>query len=309
MSSKKAAVTLTAYEDLFSSEAERQEVSREQVQNVPLELFHPFPNHPFKVLDDEKMQDTVQSISEFGVLVPVLARPRPEGGYEIVSGHRRIHASELAGRTEVPAIIRTMTDDEAILIMVDSNLQREQILPSEKAFAYKMKLDAMKRQGRRTDLTSSQVGTRLRSDEIIAAQTGDSRNQIARFIRLTHLISPILNMVDQNSFALNAAVEISYLPEEHQNALLEAMDYVQVSPSLAQARRIRAFSDSGKLDANVLDVILSEEKPLERKVTLRGDKLQKFFPSSYTPLQMEKVITQLLEDWSRKQKERTDHGR
>lgn len=309
MSSKKAAVTLTAYEDLFSSEAERQEVNREQVQNVPLELFHPFPNHPFKVLDDEKMQDTVQSISEFGVLVPVLARPRPEGGYEIVSGHRRIHASELAGRTEVPAIIRTMTDDEAILIMVDSNLQREQILPSEKAFAYKMKLDAMKRQGRRTDLTSSQVGTRLRSDEIIAAQTGDSRNQIARFIRLTHLISPILDMVDQNSFALNAAVEISYLPEEHQNALLEAMDYAQVSPSLAQARRIRAFSDSGKLDANVLAAILSEEKPLERKVTLRGDKLQKFFPSSYTPLQMEKVITQLLEDWSRKQKERTDHGR
>lgn len=309
MSSKKTAVTLTAYEDLFSSEAERQEVGREQVQNVPLELFHPFPNHPFKVLDDEKMQDTVQSISEFGVLVPVLARPRPEGGYEIVSGHRRIHASELAGRTEVPAIIRNMTDDEAILIMVDSNLQREQILPSEKAFAYKMKLDAMKRQGRRTDLTSSQVGTRLRSDEIIAAQTGDSRNQIARFIRLTHLISPILDMVDQNSFALNAAVEISYLPEEHQNALLEAMDYAQVSPSLAQARRIRAFSDSGKLDANVLDAILSEEKPLERKVTLRGDKLQKFFPSSYTPLQMEKVITQLLEDWSRKQKERTDHGR
>ncbi len=309
MSRKKAAVTLTAYEDLFSSEAERQDVRREQVQNVPLELFHPFPNHPFKVLDDEKMQDTVQSISEFGVLVPVLARPRPEGDYEIVSGHRRIHASELAGRTEVPAIIRNMTDDEAILIMVDSNLQREQILPSEKAFAYKMKLEAMKRQGRRTDLTSSQVGTRLRSDEIIAAQTGDSRNQIARFIRLTHLISPILDMVDQNSFALNAAVEISYLPEEQQNALLEAMDYAQVSPSLAQARRIRAFSDSGKLDANVLDAILSEEKPLERKVTLRGDKLQKFFPSSYTPLQMEKVITQLLEDWSRKQKERSDHGR
>ena len=311
MSSKKAAVTLTAYEDLFSSEAERQEVSREQVQNVPLELFHPFPNHPFKVLDDEKMQDTVQSISEFGVLVPVLARPRPEGGYEIVSGHRRIHASELAGRTEVPAIIRTMTDDEAILIMVDSNLQREQILPSEKAFAYKMKLDAMKRQGRRTDLTSVQIGQKLgqTSRAMIASQSPDSNTQIQRYIRLTHLVRPILDMVDQNSFALNAAVEISYLPEEHQNALLEAMDYAQVSPSLAQARRIRAFSDSGKLDSNVLDAILSEEKPLERKVTLRGDKLQKFFPSSYTPLQMEKVITQLLEDWSRKQKERTDHGR
>lgn len=311
MSSKKAAVTLTAYEDLFSSEAERQEVGREQVQNVPLELFHPFPNHPFKVLDDEKMQDTVQSISEFGVLVPVLARPRPEGGYEIVSGHRRIHASELAGRTEVPAIIRNMTDDEAILIMVDSNLQREQILPSEKAFAYKMKLDAMKRQGRRTDLTSVQIGQKLgqTSRAMIASQSPDSNTQIQRYIRLTHLVRPILDMVDQNSFALNAAVEISYLPKEQQNALLEAMDYAQVSPSLAQARRIRVFFDSGKLDANVLDAILSEEKPLERKVTLRGDKLQKFFPSSYTPLQMEKVITQLLEDWSRKQKERTDHGR
>lgn len=311
MSSKKAAVTLTAYEDLFSSEAERQNAGREQVQNVPLELFHPFPNHPFKVLDDEKMQDTVQSISEVGVLVPVLARPRPEGGYEIISGHRRIHASELAGRTEVPAIIRTMTDDETILIMVDSNLQREQILPSEKAFAYKMKLDAMKRQGRRTDLTSVQIGQKLgqTSRAMIASQSPDSNTQIQRYIRLTHLVRPILDMVDQNSFALNAAVEISYLPEEHQNTLLEAMDYAQVSPSLAQARRIRAFSDSGKLDANVLDAILSEEKPLERKVTLCGDKLQKFFPPSYTPLQMEKVITQLLEDWSRKQKERTDHGR
>lgn len=310
MSSKKAAVTLTAYEDLFSSEAERQEVSREQVQNVPLELFHPFPNHPFKVLDDEKMQDTVQSISEFGVLVPVLARPRPEGGYEIVSGHRRIHASELAGRTEVPAIIRNMTDDEAILIMVDSNLQREQILPSEKAFAYKMKLEAMRRKaGRPVKENVSQFGTQKRSDQLLAEQAGESRNQVQRYIRLTQLVRPILDMVDQNSFALNTAVEISYLPEEHQNALLEAMDYAQVSPSLAQARRIRAFSDSGKLDANVLDAILSEEKPLERKVTLRGDKLQKFFPSSYTPLQMEKVITQLLEDWSRKQKERTDHGR
>ena len=310
MSSKKAAVTLTAYEDLFSSEAERQEVSREQVQNVPLELFHPFPNHPFKVLDDEKMQDTVQSISEFGVLVPVLARPRPEGGYEIVSGHRRIHACELAGRKEIPAIIRNMTDDEAILVMIDSNLQREQILPSEKAFAYKMKLEAMRRKaGRPVKENVSQIGTQKRSDQLLAEQAGESRNQVQRYIRLTHLVRPILDMVDQNSFALNAAVEISYLPEEHQNTLLEAMDYAQVSPSLAQARRIRAFSDAGKLDANVLDAILSEEKPLERKVTLRGDKLQKFFPSSYTPLQMEKVITQLLEDWSRKQKERSDHGR
>jgi len=312
LSSKKAAVTLTAYEDLFSSEAERQNAGREQVQNVPLELFHPFPNHPFKVLDDEKMQDTVQSISEVGVLVPVLARPRPEGGYEIVSGHRRIHASELAGRTEIPAIIRNMTDDEAILVMIDSNLQREQILPSEKAFAYKMKLEAIRRTaGRPRHDNSVRVGQNFgqTSREILASKSPDSNTQIQRYIRLTHLVRPILDMVDQNSFALNAAVEISYLPEEHQNALLEAMDYAQVSPSLAQARKIRAFFNAGKLDANVLDAILSEEKPLERKVTLRGDKLQKFFPSTYTPLQMEKVITQLLEDWSRKQKERTDHGR
>ena len=208
MSSKKAAVTLTAYEDLFSSEAERQEVSREQVQNVPLELFHPFPNHPFKVLDDEKMQDTVQSISEFGVLVPVLARPRPEGGYEIVSGHRRIHASELAGRTEVPAIIRTMTDDEAILIMVDSNLQREQILPSEKAFAYKMKLEAIKRQGRRTDLTCGQLAHKLKSRDIVAAEAGESEKQVRRYIRLTHLVQPILDMVDQNSAARLSVVRV-----------------------------------------------------------------------------------------------------
>lgn len=214
------------------------------------------------------------------------------------------------GLKEIPAIVRDMNDDDAAIIMVDSNLQREHILPSEKAFAYKMKLDAMKRQGQRTDLTLSQIGTKLRSDEVIAAQTGDSRNQVQRYIRLTHLVRPILGLVDEGKFAFNAAVEISYLPESHQQQLLDAMDYAQISPSLAQARRIRAFSASGKLDSNVLEAILSEEKPLERKVTLRNDKLKQYFPPSYTPLQMEKVITQLLENWSRqRQKERDNNVR
>ncbi len=250
-----------------------------------------------------------ESVARVGVLSPILARPRPEGGYEMVSGHRRLHASKLAGLEKIPAIIRNLSDDEATIIMVDSNLQREEILPSEKAFAYKMKLDAMKRQGKRSDLTSSQIGTKLRSDEAIAAQAGDSRNQIQRYIRLTYLTEPLLTMVDEKQLAFNAAYEISYLPEEHQSLLLDAIDYAQTSPSLAQARKIRAFSASGKLDSNVLESILSEEKPLERKVTLRGDKLKKFFPESYTPLQMEKVIVNLLESWSRQQKERDNHAR
>ena len=311
MSGKNRNLSLTAYDELFQTEEERQESSQERIQTLPLELFHPFPEHPFQVRDDEKMEDTARSIAQFGVLVPILARPSPEGGYEIVSGHRRHHASQLVGLKEIPAIIRDMDDDEATIVMVDSNLQREQILPSEKAFAYKMKLDAMKRQGQRTDLTSVQFGQKLgqTSREVLASQSPDSNTQIQRYIRLTHLVPPILDMVDEGNFAFNAAVEISYLPEEHQEALLEAMDYAQASPSLAQARRIRAFSASGKLDFNVLEAILSEEKPLERKITIRDDKLKKYFPPSYTPLQMEKVITQLLEDWSRRQKERDDRGR
>lgn len=310
MSTKDRKISLTAYDELFQTEAERQENQQERVQNLPLEMFYPFPNHPFQVRDDEKMEETVQSVAQYGVLVPVLARPRAAGGYELVAGHRRHHACQLAGLTEIPAIIRDLNDDESTIIMVDSNLQRDQLLPSEKAFAYKMKLDAMKRQGKRSDLTSSQLGTKLRSDEIISAQTGDSRNQIARYIRLTYLVRPILDMVDENKFAFNAAYEISFIPSEHQELLIEAIDYAQASPSLAQARRIRAFSESGKLDSNVLEAILSEEKPLERKITLRDDKLKKYFPSTYTPLQMEKVITQLLEDWSRRhQKERENHNR
>lgn len=310
MSTKDRKISLTAYDELFQTEAERRENQQERIQNLPLKLFYPFPNHPFQVRDDEKMSETVQSVAQHGVLVPVLARPRGEGGYELVSGHRRHHACQLAGLTEIPAIIRDLSDDEATIIMVDSNLQRDHLLPSEKAFAYKMKLDAMKRQGQRTDLTSSQFGTKSRSDEIISTQTGDSRNQIQRYIRLTYLIRPILDMVDENKFAFNAAYEISFIPTEKQELLMDAMDYAQASPSLAQARRIRAFSESGKLDSNVLEAILSEEKPLERKITLRDDKLKKYFPSTYTSLQMEKVITQLLEDWSRKQqKERENHSR
>lgn len=308
MSGKNRNLSLTAYDELFQTAEQRQESGQERIQMLPLEALHPFPNHPFQVRDDAEMEEITRSIAARGVLVPILVRPRPEGGYEIVSGHRRLHASGLAGLKEIPAIVRDMNDDDAAIIMVDSNLQREHILPSEKAFAYKMKLDAMKRQGQRTDLTSSQIGTKLRSDEVIAAQSGDSRNQIARYIRLTYLAKPILDMVDEGTFAFNAAVEISYLPEEHQKILLEAMDYAQASPSLSQARRIRTFSASRKLDSNVVEAILSEEKPLERKVTLRNDKLKKYFPPSYTPLQMEKVITQLLENWSRQQQRKRDDG-
>ena len=312
MSGKNRNITLSSYEELFQTDQQRQDKEQERVQKLPLDMFYPFPNHPFKVRDDEKMEETVESVSQYGVLVPILARPRPKGGYEIVAGHRRVHASQRAGLAEVPAIIRDLTDDEAVLIMVDSNLQREQILPSEKAFAYKMKLDAMNRQGQRTDLTCSQIGNKLsgkKSSEIFAEQVGESKNQIFRYIRLTYLVEPLLNMVDENNLAFNAAVELSYLPEAHQDLLVEAIDYAQESPSLAQARRIRAFSASGKLDSNVLDAILSEEKPLETKVTLKGDKLKQYFPSGYTPRQMEQVITKLLEEWSRRQREGVDRGR
>lgn len=299
MSSKDRKISLTAYDELFQTERERQENQQERVQNLPLDMFYPFPNHPFQVRDDEKMEETVQSISKYGVLIPILARPRPEGGYELVAGHRRHHACQLAGLSEIPAIIRDLNDDEATIIMVDSNLQREHLFPSEKAFAFKMKLDAIKRQGQRTDLTSTQIAQKL-SVQVVGDEAGISKDQVRRYIRLTYLVRPILDMVDENKFAFNAAYEISFIPSEHQELLIEAMDYAQASPSLAQARRIRAFSESGKLDSNVLEAILSEEKPLERKITLRDDKLNKYFPSTYTPLQMETVITQLLEDWSRK---------
>ena len=305
MSGKNRNITLSSYEELFQTEDQRQKDNQERVQKLPLDMFYPFPNHPFKVRDDEKMEETVESVTQYGVLVPILARPRPKGGYEIVAGHRRVHASQRAGLAEIPAIIRDLTDDEAVLIMVDSNLQREQILPSEKAFAYKMKLDALKHQGQRT---LDQVGPKWSTKEI-GKESNDSMTQVKRYIRLTYLVEPLLSMVDESTLAFNAAVEISYLPEKDQNLLVEAIDYAQESPSLAQARRIRAFSASGKLESNVLDAILSEEKPLETKVTLKGDKLKKYFPSSYTPRQMEQVITGLLEEWSRRQREGTDRGR
>ena len=298
-------ISLTAYDDLFRSEEERQAEEMERVQLLPPGMFYPFPNHPFHIRDDEQMQQTIESVARVGVLSPILARPRPEGGYEIVSGHRRLHASKLAELEKIPAIIRDLSDDEATIIMVDSNLQREEILPSEKAFAYKMKLDAIKHQGQKT---LDQVGPKWSNQEIGKCEN-DSMTQVKRYIRLTHLTEPLLTMVDEKQLAFNAAYEISYLPEEHQSLLLEAIDYAQTSPSLAQARKIRAFSASGKLDSNVLESILSEEKPLERKVTLKGDKLKKFFPESYTPLQMEKVIVNLLESWSRQQKERDNHAR
>jgi ParB family chromosome partitioning protein len=302
---------LTAYEDLFETAESRQD-AKERMETLPLELLHPFPDHPFKVRDDEKMAETVESIRQYGVLVPILTRPRPEGGYEIVSGHRRVHASKRAGLENISAIIRDLDDDEATIVMVDSNLQREQLLPSEKAFAYKMKLEALHRQaGRPPKENGGQVGHHLygvKSREIVAENAEESARTIQRYIRLTYLIPTLLDKVDANTFAFSAAVEISYLPESQQHLLEEAMDYAQVSPSIAQARKIRAFSASGKLDSNVLESILSEEKPLERKITLRDDKLKKYFPADYTPLQMEKIITGLLEEWRRRQ-ERDTHAR
>ncbi len=297
-------LSLTAFDDLFRTDEERKEDNQERVQKLPLNMFFSFPNHPFKVRDDEKMEETVESVQQYGVLMPILARPRTLGGYEIVSGHRRIHACQRAGIEEIPAIIRDMTDDEAILIMVDSNLQREHILPSEKAYAYKMKMEALQHQGK----TSRQVGEKWSVAQISEA-TNESQRQIHRYIRLTCLVEPLIDMVDENALAFNAAVELSFLPEEDQELLVEAIAYNEESPSLSQARRIRQFSAAGNLSSDVLNAILSEDKPLDTKVTLRGDKLKKYFPDSYTPRQMEQVITRLLEEWSRRQREGTERGR
>ena len=295
-------VALKGLDDLFSSEETRQEEQREQVQQIPVDELFPFKNHPFKVLDDDAMTRTVESISQFGVLAPLIARPRPEGGYEIISGHRRKHAAELAHLDTVPVIVRNMEDDAATILMVDSNLQREHILPSERAFAYKMKLDAIKNQGARSDLTSSQVGTKLnRADKLLAEQVGSSRNQIQRFIRLTYLIPPLLDMVDEHKVAFNPAVELSYLTSEEQTALLDAMDSEQSTPSLSQAQRLKKFSQEGRLSEDIMRAILSEEKkPEVGKITLSSDKLRRYFPKSYTPQQMEQTIFRLLEQWQRR---------
>ena len=293
-------IQLASYDDLFKTDEERQADAQERVQNLPLDKLEPFPNHPFKVLDDEKMQETVESIRERGVLVPILVRPTNDGNFEIVSGHRRHHASLLAGKTEIPAIVREMDDDTAILLMVDSNLQREELLPSEKAFAYKMKLDAMKRQGQRTDLTSAQIGPKL-STEIIGEAGGDSRNQVKRYIRLTNLIPSLLERVDSKTIAFNAAVEVSYLTEPEQKMLCDAIEREECTPNLKQARRLKQFSQDGKLDENVIDAIMTEEKPIEDKLVLKGDVLAKYFPRTYTPSQKQKVIVKLLEDWHKRQ--------
>ena len=301
MKSSARNIELKSVDDLFATEDIREDTQREKVQKIPLEELHPFKNHPFKVKDDAAMQDTVDSVREYGVLVPAIARPDPDGGYELIAGHRRHYASELAGKETMPVIVRDLDDDAATIIMVDSNLQREELLPSERAFAYKMKLEALKHQGARTDLTSSQVGTRLRADELIAQQSGESRNQIQRFIRLTELIPTLLDMVDERKIALNPAVELSYLKKEEQTLLLEAMDSEQATPSLSQAQRLKKFSQQKMLSLDVMRAVMSEEKKTDLdRVTLKNETLRKYFPKSYTPKQMEDTIIKLLEGWYKK---------
>lgn len=276
----------------------------ERVQEIPLSEFHPFKNHPFRVVDDEAMQRTVESVAQFGVLAPALARPRSEGGYELVAGHRRMRASELAGLETMPVIIRQMDDDTATIAMVDSNLQRETLLPSERAFAYKMKMEAMKHQGERTDLTSGQLGRKSdgkESRELIAEQTGESARQVQRFINLTNLIPELLDMVDRKEIAFNPAVELSFLKKEEQKGFLEAMDYGQSTPSLSQAQRIKKLSQAGMCTQEAMNTIMNEEKKSELDtVTLKNDVLRKYFPRSYTPKQMQDTIIRLLEQWQKK---------
>ena len=297
-------VALKGLDDLFSSEETRQEEQREQVQQISVDELFPFKNHPFKVLDDDAMTRTVESISQFGVLAPLIARPRPEGGYEIISGHRRKHAAELAHLDTVPVIVRNMEDDAATILMVDSNLQREHILPSERAFAYKMKLDAIKNQGARSDLTSSQVGTKLRADEKVAKDSGESRNQVQRFVRLTNLAPELLDMVDEKKISFNPAVELSYLDEKQQQDFLEAMDASQNAPSLSQAIRIKKLAQQGEFDYDAVYDIMNEEKKSELDtVTIKNETLRKYFPRNYTPRQMENIIIKLLDQWQLKKQQ------
>lgn len=279
----------------------------EQVQQIPLSEIRPFKNHPFKVTDDELMQQTIDSIMQVGVLNPAIIRPAPEGGYEMVAGHRRLHAADLAGLKTIPAIVRNLDDDEAVILMVDSNLQRETISPMERAQAYKMKLEALKHQGKRRDLTSSQVGTKLRTDEIIAQQTGSSRNQVQRFVRLNELVPEIQEKVDSKEIAFSPAVELSYLTHDEQKQFLDAMDYSQNTPSLSQAQRLKKLSREGKCTKEVMRSIMSEEKKEEQeRITLSSDTLRKYFPRSYTPLQMQQTIIKLLEQWQKKQQRQNE---
>ena len=300
-------LALKGLDDLFSTEENRQEEQREQVQQIPIDALHPFTNHPFKVLDDEAMTRTVESIAQYGVLAPLIARPRPEGGYEIISGHRRQHAAQLAGLETLPVIVRNMDDDAAVLLMVDSDLQRESILPSERAFAYKMKLEALKNQGARSDLTSSQVGMKLQALDIVGQEAGDSRNQVHRFIRLTSLIPELLDMVDEKKIAFNPAVELSYLDESQQRDFLEAMNDTQNAPSLSQAQRLKKLAQEGHFSYDVAFAVMGEEKKGELdKVVIKNDTLRKYFPRSYTPKQMEDTIIKLLDQWQRKQQRQNE---
>lgn len=299
-------IQLSSYDDIFgsapdSSKEVTNEPGKEQVTDIALSELHPFKNHPFKVLDDEEMDKTVQSIREFGVLTPAIVRPRDEGGYEIVSGHRRCHASEIAGKETLPCIVRNLDDDAATILMVDANLQRETLLPSERAWAFRMKMEALKHQGQRKDLTSSQVGTKLRSDQVMAEESGVSRNQIQRYIRLTYLLPEFLEMVDNKQIGLNTAVEISYLYDHEQKMLLEAMDYSQSAPSLAQAQRIKKLFQEEGITQEAMNVIMSEEKKTDvDRVTIKNDVLRKYFPKNYTPKQMEDTIVKLLDQWQKK---------
>ena len=296
-------LALKGLDDLFSTEENRQEEQQEQVRQIPIDDLHPFTNHPFKVLDDEAMTRTVESIAQYGVLAPLIARPRPDGdGYEIISGHRRQYAAKLAGLGTLPVIVRQMSDDAAVILMVDSNLQREHILPSERAFAYKMKLEAIKNQGARSDLTSGQIGPKLRSDEQVALDAGESRKQVQRFVRLTNLIPELLDMVDEKKISFNPAVALSYLDESQQRDFLEAMNDTQNAPSLSQAQQLKKMAQQGEFSyEKAFDVMGQEKKSEQDTVTIKNDILRKYFPRSYTPRQMEEKIIQLLDAWQRKQ--------
>lgn len=294
-------ISLSSYDDIFETDTSRNEAKQERVQEIPLSDLHPFEGHPFKVVDDEEMKKTVESVRDFGVLTPAIARPDPDGGYEIISGHRRHRASELAGKDTMPVIVREMDDDAAIILMVDANLQRETILPSERAFAYKMKMDAIKHQGARSDLTSCQVGTKLRADEKVGEDAGESARTVQRYIRLTELCPELLDMVDSGQIKFNPAVELSYLAKEEQKDFLEAMDYAQAAPSLSQAQRIKKLAQEGDCTLDAMCEIMNEMKKDEMdKVTLKTSVLRKYFPKSYTNKQMEDKIIQLLEQWQKK---------
>ena len=303
-------VSLKGADDIFSTEESRQEQQREQVQQIPIGELFPFKNHPFKVLDDESMQRTVESVEQYGVLSPLIARPRPEGGYEIISGHRRQHAAQLAGLETLPVIVRNMDDDAAVLLMVDSNLQRENILPSERAFAYKMKLEALKNQGARSDLTCGQIGHKsngAKARDIVADESGDNARNVQRFIRLTNLVPELLDMVDEKKIAFNPAVELSYLDESQQRDFLEAIEDTQNAPSLSQAQRLKKLAQEGHFSYDVAFAVMGEEKKDELdKAVIKNDTLRKYFPRSYTPKQMEDTIIKLLEQWQRKQQRQNE---